>query len=135
MAGLDPTCLPKYKYVFRTLRGELDAEEGKTSFYTDPVILCLAGNLCYIYTKSFSGFLCTTCKHSRNLKLAAFLYGSYKRFPQGPEAHKYEVRLKLYIADGLLQIRDFQQVRLSNMMLHLYFLTYCSFHISLSNGF
>lgn len=64
----------------------------------------------YIYTKSFSGFYCTTCRH-RPLRLKAYLFGSYKRFTN---PLRFEVRFALYIADELMKFADYSKRMFSN---------------------
>lgn len=58
-----------------------------------------------IYTKSFSGFLCTTHGERLRICMHAFLFGSYKKIKENPE-----VRLSLYIADELHKFTDYNQV-------------------------
>lgn len=85
-------------------------------FYINMINLiccCLQGNVVYIYTKSFSGFYCTTCGH-RELKLKAFLFGSYKRF----QPNRHEVRLMMYVADEVFKIQDYRRVRAVKYLRH-----------------
>ncbi|KAK3588173.1 hypothetical protein CHS0354_012238 [Potamilus streckersoni] len=65
----------------------------------------------YIYTKHFSGFLCTRCTcskclttHRRELTLYGVTFGSYKSIDQ-----RRQVRVRLYIADGKAKLDAFLQ--------------------------
>ncbi|XP_053373783.1 uncharacterized protein LOC128546674 [Mercenaria mercenaria] len=62
-----------------------------------------------IYTKSFSGFYCTMCGHTRDLELIAFIFGSYKCLN-----NMYEVFITAYIADVLLKIEDYRKEMFEN---------------------
>ncbi|KAL4222087.1 hypothetical protein ACF0H5_018128 [Mactra antiquata] len=79
--------------------------QGKTNEELD-LFYNIRGNFVHIYTKSFSGFYCTTCKHSRELRLHAYVFGSYKRFLQ---PLRYEVRMEIYIADEILKFEDYNE--------------------------
>ncbi|KAL3831356.1 hypothetical protein ACJMK2_023109 [Sinanodonta woodiana] len=65
----------------------------------------------YIYTKHFSGFLCTRCScrkchatHRRELTLYGVVFASYRYIDKGRQ-----VRIRLYIADGKAKLCDFLQ--------------------------
>ncbi|KAK3588174.1 hypothetical protein CHS0354_012239 [Potamilus streckersoni] len=65
----------------------------------------------YIYTKHFSGFLCTRCTcdrcpkaKKRELTLYGVVFGSYKCIDEGRQ-----VRVRLYIADGKAKLDAFLQ--------------------------
>ncbi|KAL3831355.1 hypothetical protein ACJMK2_023108 [Sinanodonta woodiana] len=65
----------------------------------------------YIYTKHFSGFLCTRCTcsgcptvNTRELTLYGVVFGSFKCIDEGRQ-----VRIRLFIADGKAKLDDFLQ--------------------------
>ncbi|XP_052814289.1 uncharacterized protein LOC128241412 [Mya arenaria] len=63
----------------------------------------------FIYTRSFSGFYCTVDRH-REIRLRAFLFGSYKRImPNDNSQPRMEVRIALYIADEILKYDDYKK--------------------------
>ncbi|XP_053373780.1 uncharacterized protein LOC123531472 [Mercenaria mercenaria] len=83
--------------------------QGKMNEDVD-VFYILKDSFVYVYTKSFSGFYCTTCRH-RPLRLRSFLFGSYKRFTN-PLRH--EVRVMIYIADELMKFADYRERMFTN---------------------
>ena len=59
-----------------------------------------------IYTKHFSGFVCSVCKAQRNITICATIFGSYT-FIKNEE---WNVDLRVYLSDDNIQLRDFQKV-------------------------
>ncbi|XP_053373786.1 uncharacterized protein LOC123531340 isoform X5 [Mercenaria mercenaria] len=84
---------------------KLKQNEDLDSFYT------VEGSSVIVYTKSFSGFYCTGCRHKRqiDLNLKSFIFGSYKRINR-----KCEVGISTYIADEIFKFTDYQKRMVEN---------------------
>ncbi len=68
-----------------------------------------------VYTKSFSKFICTSCKNVCEGALLSFIFG---RLTSLPGENRSTVDLKMFVGSPLFAIPDFENVRKQKFMTH-----------------